>query len=349
MRGALKEWAIRISMVVVSLLVGLVLTEIVVRIFFPLYGGRDNVTLSGESITSFVDAGSVYHQVSNEYNALTTITSKGYRAPEATGDPEVVFIGDSFTFGFGLADDETFAALYCKQTHRSCANLGVPGTGTSRQVGRLKEFLNTWHWRPKQVKLFFFGMSRSFSNGNDFVDNYNYAGWLQRRQAEPDVLEVSNEGRAPAQTQQPRRRGLGEYIISWQTAILENVHLMRRIKYHWGPLLRTMVLSEPGEERKAEALRQTKRSLEELDELSKQTGFEYEIYLIVPSQDIIMGTYGETLQTLSRLTAKPVVPTAQLFVESPGEFYFSYDGHINQKGARRIAELLVARDGGRTN
>ena len=62
----------------------------------------------------------------------------------------------------------------------SCVNLGMPGSGTSRQVKRLEEFMQKWDWHPKQVKLFFFGMSTSFSAGNDFVDNYNYG---RRQQA----------------------------------------------------------------------------------------------------------------------------------------------------------------------
>jgi hypothetical protein len=120
---------------------------------------------------------------------------------------------------------------------------------------------------------------------------------------------------------------------------------MRRIKYHWGPMLRTFVLAEPGEERKKEALHYTARAFKELDELSRRIGFEYEVYLIVPVHDIIMGTEGDTLSMLNSVTVKPVVPTADLFREAPKDFYFSYDGHLNVKGAARVGEFLISRDG----
>jgi hypothetical protein len=337
MRAALKEWTIRFALMSGSLLFALVIVEIVLRVFFPIYGGRDNVTLDGRSIQTFLDPGAVYHQYSNEYNALTTITDSGYRAPAVEGNPDVLFVGDSFTFGFGLTDDETFASIYCKQQRLQCANLGMPGSGTLRQVRRLEQFLDKWSWRPKQVKLFFFGMSRSFSSGNDFVDNYSFGRWLERQ---------PKNGATP--TEQPRqashRRGIGEWIISWQEPLLYNVHLVRRIKYHWGPMLRTVVLADPGEKRREEALTYTARAFKELDDLSRRAGFEYEVYLVVPVHDIVMGSDGETLAMLNSATVKPVVATADLFRDSPKSYYFSYDGHLNVKGARRVADFLIARE-----
>jgi hypothetical protein len=350
-RAALKEWAINGALLIGSLLFAFAIVEIVLRVFFPIYGGRDNVTPDGRRIQTFLDPGAVYRQYSNEYDALTTITHEGYRAPAVDGNPDVLFVGDSFTFGFGLTDGETFASIYCAQKRLRCANLGMPGSGTLRQVRRLEQFLDKLAWRPKQIKLFFFGMSRSFSSGNDFVDNYNFGRWLDR-QPKSDAIPASNVARTvdqPAsqpQARQPKHRvGLGEWIISWQETLLYKLHLMRRIKYHWGPMLRTVVLSEPGEERKKEALHYTARAFRELDALSRRMGFEYDVYLIVPVHDIIMGTEGDTLSMLNSVTVKPAVPTADLFRESPKDFYFSYDGHLNVKGAARVAEFLIARDG----
>jgi hypothetical protein len=346
MRAAIKEWSLRLGLMMGSLLVSLLIIEVILRVFFPLYGGRDNVTLDGRSITSFLQPGTVYRQLSNEYDALTTITDKGHRVPAVDGNPEIVFVGDSFTFGFGLTDDETFASIYCKHQQRSCANLGMPGSGTSRQVKRLEQFIERWNWRPKQVKLFFFGMSRSFSSGNDFVDNYNYGQWFDAQSKQP-VASASLDGRkaepAPAPRDKPQV-GFGEWILSWQTFLLENVHLVRHAKYHWGPMLRTFVLAEPDEKRRAAALHYSERGFRELDALSRRVGFAYEVYLIVPSHDILMGTDGETLAMLSSVASSPPIATAQLFREAPGDFYFSYDGHLNPKGSRRLAEFLVARE-----
>lgn len=160
----MKEWLLRLAMVAVSLLVGLLLAEATVRVVHPISDGRDNVTLDGVPIKSWFAPGSVYRQVSNEYDARTTITDKGHRVPGSDGTPDVVFVGDSFTYGWGVADDDTFASIYCTRTGHTCANLGAPGTGTAKQLNRLEEFLDKYQWQPKEVKLVFFGMSGAWSH-----------------------------------------------------------------------------------------------------------------------------------------------------------------------------------------
>ena len=336
----LREWSLRLLLMLGSLVVALAMAEGMVRAFYPVVDGRDNVTLEGKPIKEWFPASTVYRQVSNEYDATTTITARRHRVPGTDGNPDVVFVGDSFTYGFGLKDDETFASIYCAARHVACANLGLPGSGTSKQVERLRTFLDEWHWKPKEVKLFFFGMSGSFSAGNDFVDNYNYGRWLKARSAGAGGGTVSLPGDVPRNQPPP---SLAARMIGWQSSLLEHSHVMRRAKFHWGPLLKSLVIDDPGD-RMAEALAYTERGLRELDDLSHQAGFDYTVYLIVPVQDIIRGTHIETLATLNRVSLKPVVSTAPLFLDSPQTYYYSYDGHLNPRGSRQIAELLISRD-----
>jgi hypothetical protein len=61
-------------------------------------------------------------------------------------------------------------------------------------------------------------------------------------------------------------------------------------------------------------------------------------------QDIIRRTHDETLATLNRVAPKAAVSTAPLFVDSPQDYYFAYDGHLNARGSRRVGELLVSLD-----
>lgn len=333
MAGWAKEWLLRIAMLMASLAVSLAMAEGILTAFFPLYGGRDNVTLDGTPIKDWFPPGSVYRQISNEYDARTTITDKGHRVPGTDASPDVVFLGDSFTYGFGLDDQDTFAAIYCAELRTTCANLGLPGSGIVKQTKRLEEFLTRWQWRPREVKLFVFGMSGSWSAGNDFVDNYNYARRVQAQTgggAGPD-----EDGPGP---------GVAGRLIGSQTMLLEHSNLVRRAKYHWGPLLKTVLVDEPGAERMRQALQVTKDGLQQFDDLSRAFGFAYTIYLIVPVQDITRNTYGETLAALNSVSPKPAIPTAHLLLEQPETFYFAYDGHLNVKGSRRIAAYLVELD-----
>lgn len=342
---------LRLMMLAISLIVSLVLAELVVRLFFPLNDGRANLTLDGQPIEEWFDPGSVYRQVSNEYDARTTITAKGHRVPGTDGSPEVILLGDSFTYGYGLADDQTFASVYCSAVRIACANLGYPGSGTARQVRRLEEFIEKYDWHPREVKLFFFGMSSSFSAGNDFVDNYDFSRWLATQPPgtrAPSTLE-RRPPRPPVQAGSPAPRprdadqndGLSAKVIALQGALLERSMLMRRAKFHWGPLLKSLIVRDPGNERMTQALDATRVGLAQLDALSRRQGFAYTIYLIVPVQDLIRGSYGQTLETLNGVAPKPAIPTAQLFTDSPASYYFAYDGHLNVRGARRLGEFLV--------
>lgn len=327
-----REWLLRLLLLAGSLGFSLVAAELVTRAFFPVYGGLDNVALDGTPVKEWFAPGSVYRQVSNEYSALTTITPQGHRVPGSSGAPEIVFLGDSFTFGFGLNDDQTFAALYCQARRVACANLGIPGSGTSRQVARLAKFLDDFAWHPREVKLFFFGMSGSFSAGNDFVDNYEFG---RRRDAQAPRA-------APRQAPPPP--SLAARLIGLQSTLLEHSYLMRRAKFHWGPLLKTMVVDDPGPERMREALAFTKQGLQELDALSRARSFAYSVYLIVPVQDILRRTDGDTLDALNGVSPKPAISTSSALRDAPGSYYFAYDGHLNPEGSRRVAEFLIAHD-----
>jgi hypothetical protein len=215
----------------------------------------------------------------------------------------------------------------------------MPGSGTLRQVERLEEFLRTWNWKPREVKLFFFGMSGSFSAGNDFVDNYDrYVREHAGTQQEADSLQsqVMTEKRSV---------GFAERLIGLQKVLLEHSMLLRLAKYYWGPVLKSLIVADVGEERMAIARVATRESLAKFDELSRRAGFSYTIYLFVPVQDIMRGTYGETLNVLNGLSPQPAVPTAQIFLDAPQKYYYAFDGHFNAEGSRRIAEFLIARDG----
>lgn len=76
------------------------------------------------------------------------LNSRGLRGPEPdVFRPKVLFVGDSFTFGEGVAYEDTFTALVERklasaggpQPQAICA--GVPGYGTAEEAARLPDFL----------------------------------------------------------------------------------------------------------------------------------------------------------------------------------------------------------------
>jgi hypothetical protein len=275
----------------------------------------------GRALPGWLAPGTSYRQVSSEYDARTTITPEGFRVPAPHGALDVVFLGDSFTFGTGLADAETFAWRYCEAAALSCANLAEPGSGTLRQVERLREFVAGRSWQPREVKLFVFAMTASFSAGNDLQDNY-----LAAHEA---------AGAAPA------RGGGLERLLALRTQLERRSNLVRLAKYHWGPLLRSALVPGLDDARRSEALERTRAALAELAQLGRSQGFALSLYLIHPVQDLRRGSYRDTEAALAAVAPVEIRPTAQLFADDPARYYFPLDGHLNPEGARAIAELLL--------
>ncbi len=165
---------INLGLLVCSTALSLVLLETVSRFVYSVSAGPQFITSNGSKLKSWTEPGQTYRQVSIEYDAVTNITMKGYRIPEVRGNPEVIFIGDSYTFGVGLSDNETFPFQYGLSRSVSIANLAQPGWGTGEEIDRLEQVLADWGWRPRCVKLFMFAMTTSVAGGNDIVDNLAY-------------------------------------------------------------------------------------------------------------------------------------------------------------------------------
>lgn len=89
--------------------------------------------------------------------ALTTIDARGFRGQAAPADPgpartRVLLLGDSVTFGYGVADEQTFASLLgAERGGFEVANLAVPGYGVDQSLRRYE--LVGRLWRPQVVVL----------------------------------------------------------------------------------------------------------------------------------------------------------------------------------------------------
>jgi lysophospholipase L1-like esterase len=97
-----------------------------------------------------------------------TTNSRGYRAtrefavPKPASARRILFLGDSFTFGQGVEDHETFAAQterrlkqLCPTTELEVVNAGVPGFSTSQELALLEA--EGLALRPDVVVLAFYG------------------------------------------------------------------------------------------------------------------------------------------------------------------------------------------------
>lgn len=94
-----------------------------------------------------------------------SIDGNGFRATTPPRDARVFALGDSFTFGWGVGDGETWPALLAQRLGEPVYNLGVHDSSPLEEVVRLQHLLRTRpdEFRPRHVLWLLF-------EGNDLED-----------------------------------------------------------------------------------------------------------------------------------------------------------------------------------
>jgi hypothetical protein len=328
---------------VVVLFFGLLGLEFASRVLFPVPSGTAfldadenviNVYLSPTQLVPDI----TYRQVSPDFDVLTRIGPMGLRGPEPQSPPEIIFLGDSFTFGQGLGEDQTIPSIYCAQTQTVCANLGFPGSGTYSQARILELWLEKEDWRPAEVKHLVFAMASAITAGNDLYDTVVETNMVEIATFDPSVDgPVAPSGGIA---------GAMQALLNYRHRVLARSNLARIIMVQIGPELRAWFSPGASPSDLAGGIEAMKTQVARVHALSEARGFQYTIYLIHPMQDLIRGSYDQTADAVREAAAgfAPVVDTAPALLEDPAKYYFPYDGHLNALGAQAIAEFLLSQE-----
>jgi hypothetical protein len=331
-----------------STLIALIGLEIASRYILPFSPGAKTVALDGTPIKKTAEgryryrANLSYRQISEEFDARVTIDRSGNRVTGpsiSVEDPDTILLGDSFTFGHGLNDEETFAYKYCTSLNLNCANMGRSGSGTLVQLDVLENYLDTEQWKPAKVKLFILAMTSTLMSGNDLLDNFYY---VKLRAADKKDLSQNsgasekNKVKAPAHI---------DIWLALRTQTIKHSNLARILYFYFAPILRSVLSPAPQGATLDVALAATKEALERLQNISTKYGFAYEVYIIHPIQDILRKSDRQTRDIIAKLSPiTKMFDTADLLKNDPSKYYFSFDGHLNKEGADRIAEFLINQD-----
>lgn len=148
--------------------------------------------------------------LSPEYQTTVHITRWGTRATgrDEAGPDTVVFAGDSFTFGMGVNEDETFVSVVCGARRVACLNAGFPGSSLPSQLDAVEENFAAWG-RPRRIVFVFYA-------GNDL----------------PEMIffERADRGRPqPAVSQTARLAGRVNRVLN-ATPALKRSYLLQLIK-----------------------------------------------------------------------------------------------------------------------
>ena len=303
----------------ISVLFAFAIGEVASRYIAPLSVGPVILDSAGNPLKiSYVEPDTTFRLKTPDYDAEITITRDGYRGPEAKGNPDEIFIGDSFTYAVGVTNEQTFSAAYCKEKGLSCANLAVSGASTLYEIDRLETYLKEKNWKPKKVHLFFF-------TGNDFTDNVWADGNRSRGDHyDPDTLNL------------PHHQTDGAIKII--DIGLKYSNLIRVAYFQILPLFRES--ADDTKQSLVKGLEVTKKEFARLDALSKTYGFQYKIYSFFHKYEVDEDLYQELGQKIQAQTEQPVQMFGDIFKENSDKYYFPTDLHLSVEGNKKIGLFL---------
>ena len=184
-----KPIALAVTAACISVLMGLTLCELVARLFAPPWLQQRMAALTSTNVGSGAFGTDRDWKVERrddrflsftprqrlevahvEYRNFANIDEFGGRRTFSAGkpgSPTIVLFGNSFTFGVGVEDSETFASRIAMGFPQyRFINLGVPGSALLQQLDILKA--RHEELRPDTYLFFFF-------LGNDFADSLQHS------------------------------------------------------------------------------------------------------------------------------------------------------------------------------
>jgi hypothetical protein len=264
-------------------------------------------------------------RVTPEFEMRFTSNAFGFRGPPFSAVPShgLLFMGDSFTMGYGVNDGEEFPALLRSRLDGRygagrvpVVNAGMGDNGNGRWIKFLRTELE--RFRPRLVVLQVMA--------NDYDDNLREGLFRLSPDGGLEELPVKISRARALEPWIDRVPGLSH---SYLYGLLRQAIATQRSR---GPAPDSP--SAPGSAREAERL--TERLVEEALILCKSRGHEAFVLLV--------GVEGARRDSLLAVLRAHAVP----FTDAPGkaqrpDLYYRVDGHWNRAGHAHVAELLYAK------
>jgi len=250
-----------------------------------------------------------------EFDTVLRINSKGVRDSEdALVAPEIIVLGDSFTMGWGVEQDEAFPQALARLSGRRVLNTGVPSWGTVREA-RLLDRLDTSGLRYLVIQY----------SSNDAEENRLF-------KLRGNVLQISTE----RLFQQDVLRGY------------------RRHRYYPGKItiemLRGIFAPPPPEPAAPSAEEQAQLFVNALvHATSRDLSHVGLLVLELDSYRLASSSFLEALEREASAAAQPAFIRALRVADLRGRLepsdYFALDDHLRASGQLKVAETLVEKLG----
>ena len=193
-RPPARLWLIRLLALLVSMVASLAAVELAFRVFWL----KRLTIVSGIEHPVFhhrPKPHTTYHYQTKEFDVTITTNRYGLRGPDPVlpkpaGVTRILMLGDSFTFGYPVRDDETFchlieAGLRAKGLRAEVVNGGVSGYSPTLSYLSLREEFLTFE--PDLVVLWF--DLGDVADDNNFQRNLRYDAQSHLLGADPRYLD----------------------------------------------------------------------------------------------------------------------------------------------------------------
>jgi len=289
-------------------------------VFTDRNGHPARVSLDDTALTPNLD---LVHSAS-EFSASIHTNALGYRLmSKESRAPDFLFLGDSFTFGHGVSDNEVFAEVFCEARGSTCLNLGRSGTDTFDQVRILRRGIDQHQLRPKSVVLAMLAACWLDVAGNDLGDNLTHGRGSERSEA--------------ALVRADLMPSLGQIVKAIQRRVVD-FEITKRVMIIATRGLKTSLYSCSPQAELDAAQRATAAALQQLARLADEFGFEVGVVVIHPYQEL-EGAYRSTEAVVAGS-----MPDTFKCLGTGGRVhrddYYPYDGHFNAKGHATLASML---------
>ena len=168
MRSSRVLWE-NLAIFLVALLVGIGVSELIVRSFIPVRNVGPSFTIYNSFYGKTLKKSFSARRITPEFTMRFTTNSDGFRGPELgiKSSRPILFLGDSYTMGYGVNDGEEFPALVRKAlSERSSKMVAVINAGMGDNGnGRWVKFLRA------EGKRYNPGIVVLQIHDNDFQDN----------------------------------------------------------------------------------------------------------------------------------------------------------------------------------
>jgi lysophospholipase L1-like esterase len=357
-----------LALLVVALAVGILGLEAFLRLFPQLLPEEARLRLHWSAVGEGTDANGQVLTVADPYLGFRyrpnltgrlkrgdldftfTTDEKGFRNNVPLPDrADIVVVGDSMAFGYGVPDDATWTHLVATQFARhTISNFGLIG-GAPQQYLRILE-TEALELHPKLVLFMLFP-------GNDLNDSRLFQQWLEAS-TDTTYPEFRFAGGTPSDWHALRRLSGGSYLVAFQRALRsrllsggagETITLGNGQRVQLAPTVydNDALMAAP----EHPVFQLVMATIEEAQRLSRRQGSHFLVLLMPTKEEVYLPLLDKPAPALiekfrpaleaQRIPFLDLTPYLRAATREVGPVFLEVDGHPNAVGYQVIADVVV--------